>query len=61
MLKFRKISRSRFGVIVRTETKRSRVWWYTLSIPGLKRLRQVELCEFQASLVYIVTPMPEPT
>jgi hypothetical protein len=28
------------------------VWWLTLLIPAFKRQRQVDLCEFEASLVY---------
>lgn len=28
------------------------VWWYTLSIPALGRQRKVDLCKWEASLVY---------
>jgi hypothetical protein len=28
------------------------VWWYIPSIPGLRRQRQADLCEFKARLVY---------
>ena len=27
-------------------------WWHTPLIPALRRQRQMELCEFKASLVY---------
>jgi len=30
-------------------------WWYMTLIPALRRQRQVELCEFEASLVYRVS------
>ena len=33
----------------------SQVWLYTPSIPALERQRQVDLCEFEASLIYRVT------
>jgi hypothetical protein len=31
------------------------VWWPRTLIPALRRQRQVDLCEFKASLVYIVS------
>ena len=31
-------------------------WWRTPLIPALKRQRQVDLCEFEASLGYRVSP-----
>uniref|UniRef100_A0A8C6W909 Histone-lysine N-methyltransferase n=1 Tax=Nannospalax galili TaxID=1026970 RepID=A0A8C6W909_NANGA len=34
-----------------------RAWWCTPLIPALRRQRQVDLCEFKASLVYIVKDM----
>ena len=30
--------------------------WYTLLVPAVGRQRQVDLCEYEASLVYIVRP-----
>jgi hypothetical protein len=27
-------------------------WWYRLLMPALRRQKQVDLCEFKASLVY---------
>ena len=32
----------------------ARWWWYTPLIPALRRWRQADLCEFEASLVYRV-------
>lgn len=29
------------------------LWWYLILIPAFKRQRQVDLCEFQATLAYI--------
>ena len=29
-------------------------WWHLLLIPALKRQRQVDLCEFEVSMVYIM-------
>jgi hypothetical protein len=31
------------------------MWWYTLLTPALRRQRQADVCEFEASLVYIVS------
>ena len=28
------------------------MWWYTALIPTLRRQRQTDLCEFEASLIY---------
>ena len=36
-------------------------WWYTSLIPGVGRQRQKDLCESEASLVYIVTSRPANT
>jgi hypothetical protein len=33
----------------------SREWWHLPLIPPLRRQSQVDLCEFEASLVYIVS------
>jgi hypothetical protein len=33
---------------------RSQAWWHMTLIPSLGRQRQVDLCEFEDSLVYIV-------
>lgn len=41
--------------------KKSRAWWHRPSVPTLKRQRQSDLCEFQASSEfqsYIVRPNP---
>ena len=32
-----------------------RLWWPTALIPAFRRQRQVDLCEFKANLVYIVS------
>ena len=34
------------------------LWWHTPLIPTLRRQRQVGLCEFKASLIYIVSCRP---
>ena len=31
------------------------VWWHIALIPALRSQRQTDLCEFEASLVYIVS------
>ena len=31
------------------------VWWHMALIPALRSQRQTDLCEFEASLVYIVS------
>jgi hypothetical protein len=36
----------------------NQVWWYTPLIPAVGRQRQVVLCEFKASLVYLVSSRP---
>ena len=36
------------------ENSKARVWWYRPLIPALGRQRQMDLCEFKASLVYKV-------
>lgn len=33
--------------------RRGGAWWHTLLIPALKTERQVDLCEFSSSLVYL--------
>jgi hypothetical protein len=35
------------------------VWWRMSLIPPLERQRQVDLCEFEISLVYRVPRQPE--
>jgi hypothetical protein len=34
----------------------SQVWWYKSLFPALRRQRQADLYEFEASLVYILSP-----
>ena len=35
---------------------KSQAWWRTPVIPALRRQRQVDLCEFEASQIYIKIP-----
>ena len=45
----------RFGSeILPQKSRTGRAWWCMPLIPALKRQRQVYLCEFKASLIYIV-------
>ena len=34
----------------------ARQWWHTPLVPALGRQMQTDLCEFEASLVYTVSP-----
>jgi hypothetical protein len=43
------------GKFLIKEKRRGFVWWLTPLTPAFRRQRQVELCEFKASLVYIVS------
>lgn len=36
--------------------KQGRVWWHTALIPALRKQGQVDRCEFETKLVYIVGP-----
>jgi hypothetical protein len=43
-----------FLFIIMSLLLKSQVWWYTPLILALRRLRMVDLCEFESSLVYLV-------
>jgi hypothetical protein len=40
--------------IVRYSESGGQAWWYT-PVPGFRRQRQEDLCEFEVSLVYIMS------
>ena len=44
------------GLVDLKDWQGRQAWWYTPFIPALKRWRQVDLCEFKASLVYRAIP-----
>jgi hypothetical protein len=44
------------GLVDLKDWQGRQAWWCTPFIPALKRWRQVDLCEFKASLVYRAIP-----